>query len=616
MNIRVGIHIGDIVFKDGDVFGGGVNVASRLESIAPAGGVCVSKSVYDELSNQDDFDGIELGLQSLKGVGRLIEVFGLKGDKLNEPNPDEYKDNKITVHSDDEVPSVAIIPFDNKGEDEDVFYAYGISVDLISDVTSAGLIRVASKKQIDEAGELPQDKLAKALDVRYMANGELWRMGDMFQLSVELYDTKDKKVVWSDRWQEKWDNLPAIKGNLSDGLLKALNIKPNFIRKPDTDNTKAYEFYLNAKYKWFKDGSGLDHIDPEEESEIRDLLKKSIKLDNNLLAAKILLGRTYYFEDLGSLKLTLKARNIFEEVLKSAKKLNDKLHIGLALRNIGITYFRIGDREKSNHYYLETLKIAKKIDDKDLIQKTYSNIGTYKSFNRAYDEALDYYSSALSICKEIDNKQDTYWALIQISQNFRRSGDFNNAIKTGKQTLSYLNKVNIESFYKIQCTYSIAKYYYTMGKYFESLNYSNQSYIQCQKSNNKHQMAHTCIDIALCYYQLGKYNKSIEYIKKVHLQDSEEFDWYNGHLILSLINKKQGNEIDEKIIDSFIKKEKSNFDVFDNYAIYQIIEDASYLEIAYEQLQGRIKQITKEFKPKFLSYPIPKAIVEEWEKVK
>ena len=128
MNIRVGIHIGDIVFKDGDVFGGGVNVASRLESIAPAGGVCVSKSVYDELSNQDDFDGIELGLQSLKGVGRLVEVFGLKGDKLNEPKPSEYQYNKVAVHSDDEVPSIAIIPFENKGKDEDVFYAYGLSL--------------------------------------------------------------------------------------------------------------------------------------------------------------------------------------------------------------------------------------------------------------------------------------------------------------------------------------------------------------------------------------------------------------------------------------------------------------------------------------------------------
>ena len=77
-----------------------------------------------------------------------------------------------------------------------------------------------------------------------------------------------------------------------------------------------------------------------------------------------------------------------------------------------------------------------------------------------------------------------------------------------------------------------------------------------QKSNNKHQMAHTCIDIALCYYQLGKYNKSIENVRKLHLQESDGSDWLNGHLILSLINKKQGKDIDEKIIDSFIKTEK------------------------------------------------------------
>jgi len=222
MNIRVGIHIGDIVFKDGDVFGGGVNVASRLESIAPAGGVCVSKSVYDELSNQDDFDGIELGLQSLKGIGRLIEVYGLKGDKLNEPNPDEYQDNKIDKHSDDEVPSIAIIPFENKGADEDVFYAYGISADLISDCSSAGLIRVAGLKDIEKLdyANLKYEELSEKLFVRYIAQGTLWKRDDMFQLSVELFDTKDKKVVWSDRWQEKWDNLPSIKGILSDGLLQ------------------------------------------------------------------------------------------------------------------------------------------------------------------------------------------------------------------------------------------------------------------------------------------------------------------------------------------------------------------------------------------------------------
>ena len=117
---------------------------------------------------------------------------------------------------------------------------------------SEGCGRGCTKKQIEDAGDLPLDELAKKLDVRYMANGELWRMGDMFQLSVELYDTKDKKVVWSDRWQEKWDNLPTIKMNLSDGLLKALDTTSKVEKKAETTNTKAYELYLKAKHKYEK----------------------------------------------------------------------------------------------------------------------------------------------------------------------------------------------------------------------------------------------------------------------------------------------------------------------------------------------------------------------------
>jgi len=65
-------------------------------------------------------------------------------------------------------------------------------------------------------------------------------MDDEFQLSVELYDTKDKKIVWSDRWQEKWDNLPTIKGSLSDGLLKALDTKPKVEKNIESDNAEAY----------------------------------------------------------------------------------------------------------------------------------------------------------------------------------------------------------------------------------------------------------------------------------------------------------------------------------------------------------------------------------------
>ena len=73
----------------------------------------LSVNMESELENKKEFNGTSLGLQSLKGVGRLVEVYALKGDKLNLPNPDKYQENKINTHSDDEVPSIAIIPFKN-----------------------------------------------------------------------------------------------------------------------------------------------------------------------------------------------------------------------------------------------------------------------------------------------------------------------------------------------------------------------------------------------------------------------------------------------------------------------------------------------------------------------
>ena len=248
LKVRVGVHLGDTIFEKGDIRGDGVNIASRLESMAVEGGVFVSKEVHDQLANQKEFEGVSIGLQSMKGVGRLIEVYGLKGDKLSEPNPNEYEGDKVAVHSDDEVPSIAIIPFENKGADEDVFYAYGISADLISDVTSAGLIRVAGLKEIEELGDISFKEKAKQLFVRYVATGTLWKMDDMFQLSIELYDTKEKKVIWSDRWEEGWDSLPSIKLNLSDGLLKALDTKINKGKTTDTTNAAAYEYYLRGSY--------------------------------------------------------------------------------------------------------------------------------------------------------------------------------------------------------------------------------------------------------------------------------------------------------------------------------------------------------------------------------
>jgi class 3 adenylate cyclase/tetratricopeptide (TPR) repeat protein len=521
LNVRAGIHTGEVIVDKEDVFGDVVNVASRLESIAVPGSVLVSKETIDKLEMSDKLELVSLGMQSLKGVGRLIEVYAIKDDSLVVPNPDDYTENKIKVHSDDEVPSIAIIPFENKGADEDVFYAYGISVDLISDVTSAGLIRVASKKQIDDAGDLPQDELAKKLDVRYMANGELWRMGDMFQLSVELYDTKDMKVVWSDRWQEKWDNLPSIKGSLSDGLLKALDTKPKVEQKVDTTNPEAYEFYLKACHKYEK----RENTDDTEIA--RGLLNKAIELDDNLISAKNLLGWTY--SEMGDYD---EAMEIYTPALEQAEKLADKTGMGGALNGIGAVHSNKGDYETALDYYGRSLAIQEELGDRRGMGLSLNNIGNVHQSRGEYEKALEYHDRSLKIQEELGDK-------------------------------------------------------YGMGN--------------------------SLINIGAVHYYKSDYDKAAEYLEK-SLAIQKEIGFKALELFtttyLYLSYKHLSKDYDEKHIHTLIKEaEIIEFEV--NFRLYQLLDDTSYLETAYRELQDTASAMDDG--KKYLSYPIPKAIVDAWE---
>jgi len=571
MNIRAGIHIGDIVFKDGDVFGDGVNVASRLESIAPKGGVCVSKNVYDELINQDNFDGIELGLQSLKGVGRLVEVFGLKGEKLNEPNPSEYQENKVVKHADDEVPSIAIIPFENKGADEDIFYAYGISADLISDVTSAGLIRVASKKQIDDAGDVPQNELARKLDVRYMANGELWKMGDMFQLSVELYDTKESKLVWSDRWQERWEDLPNIKENLSDGILKTLSSKPEIQKKVATNNSEAYEYLLKANYKWnFKRES------KEDESIVIGLLNKALKLDNSLIDANISLSNI--FLERGEIK---RANEIALMCLKQAENINDMHALGTIFHLLSMINTTKDNFEKSLNFYSKELKVRKKLNDKRGLGMVILGKGTIFHHRGDIDNALDCYNSCLRIQEELDDKRGIALSLVNIGQVYSNKGLYTKALRYHMRCLKIREDLKMSKWIGLSCLL-IGETHIHESNFKKAILFLERAYPLLNNISLRHSVAlESAVFLQLAYKKLD--------------------------------NKYKVNRVKALLSETIAKKLRINYIL--NYALYQLLDKTSYIETAYRQIQDTANKLEDDVSTKFLSYPIPEAIVEEYNKI-
>jgi len=285
LDLRIGIHQGEVVFQGSDVVGDDVNIASRIEPFAATGGIAISGRVNSTLERDPEFETMFVGTPQLKGVSQKVEVYCIISHNL--PKTDVSKvqakiENKgfqwnllsisgaaltligllfwinlsfigIGIADTNEVLSVAVLPFENKGEKKDDFYAYGISSDLIKDVSSTGMLRVAALADIEKLDylEMNNDELADKLRVRYVAKGTLWKMDSVFQLSMELFDTKNSEVVWSNRWQTNWSDLSTIKGDLSNEILANLNIMvtKNSEQVNVTGNPEAYEYYLKAKYK-------------------------------------------------------------------------------------------------------------------------------------------------------------------------------------------------------------------------------------------------------------------------------------------------------------------------------------------------------------------------------
>ena len=382
-----------------------------------------------------------------------------------------------------EILTLAIIPLKNKGKEEDAFYAYGISADLISDISSSGLIRVSSQQDIENlyTNSLSNDELAEKLNVRYISTGILWKIGELFQISLELYDTKNSKVVWSDRWQEKWDNLPSIKSKLSKNILNNLDILTKKTEDvAETGNIDAYEFYLKAKYKYEKSKK------TEDVEIVRGLLKKAIDLDKKSPNAYHLLSGTFLRE------------SRFDESLEiTTILLKEQLQNNVKSKEIGKTYYKIGD------IYFEM---------------------------KDYDKAVEYFSKSSKIADEIDNKKINVYALASLSLAFTEKGEFEKALFYNNRTLKVARELNSPRWLNFSY-FSFGSYYEMKGDFEMALDYHKRLLNTVQDSKNKGELswAHGLVgdtyikmdnnDMALKHYN-HSLNLSIEINNQIYMADN------------------------------------------------------------------------------------------------
>ena len=391
--LRVGIHWGNVLLQPGDVLGDTVNVASRLENLAPPGGVCISGELLRNCGAGRKPAAHNLGLSKLKGLGRLVNLYNLKGSSRH-PLPftsagKAVSDGVVTLK--EKIPSVAVLPLENLGNGGDDFYAYGITSDLVSDLASAGgivvtpLSDVIKIRQVVNAGP----EIAERLNVRFIVRGSLWRKEEMFQLSVELHDLHQKRLAWADNWTDNWFELPSIKGKLADSLLKIMGVDPALstsIPEDSSGPSQAYTLYLQAKNLY----ENRQNIRDSEKT--RTLLEQALKQDNALIQARLLLGYTY--SDSGNLQL---AENEFTQVYETARDNCHRKNLLLALSAMGNIKWRQSDFKGARSAFHRCLMLGRTLNDLSEEAKALANLGLIDCTTGKYESALEYMEKALNV---------------------------------------------------------------------------------------------------------------------------------------------------------------------------------------------------------------------------
>jgi adenylate cyclase len=215
IEFRVGIHQGDIVVEDGDIFGDGVNVAARLEALAEPGGICVSQRIHEDAVGKVDVIFEDMGEQQLKNIARPVRVYRVRPD-----GPAAHP--ALTLP---EKPSIAVLPFDNMSPGEALAeLCLGLPESVITALSRIRWLSVAARNSSFAAAEAGRNlsKLAGQLGVRYLLEGSIQKRGPRLRATAQLIDARDGNHLWAQRYDDISDDLFALQDELTQKIVASV----------------------------------------------------------------------------------------------------------------------------------------------------------------------------------------------------------------------------------------------------------------------------------------------------------------------------------------------------------------------------------------------------------
>ena len=334
MEFRIGINLGDVIHEGDRIYGDGVNVAARVESLADAGGICIARSAYDQVKDKLTPGYEYLGEHTVKNIDEPVRVYRIlmepeaAGKVIGEERPKPsrwrwaiiggvavliilagalaiwnfYLRPSVEPTSVEkmafplpEKPSIAVLPFDNlSGDPDQEYFSDGMTDDLITDLSKmAGLFVIARNSTFAYKGKaFDVRQISRDLGVRYVLEGSVRRAGEKVRINAQLIDASTGGHLWAERYDVILTDIFELQDMITQKILSALAVKltpteQNQISRKDTGSVEAYDAFLQGWAHYIR------HT-PEDFAKAVHYFKTAIEYDPNYARAYAALASIYW----------------------------------------------------------------------------------------------------------------------------------------------------------------------------------------------------------------------------------------------------------------------------------------------------------------------------------
>lgn len=456
LEFRIGINLGDVIVDRQEIYGDGVNVAARLESLAQPGGICISRSVLDQVKNKMELGYESLGEQKVKNIAEPVQayrvilepkiagtVIGEKRVRLNRTqsmvafvllvfvvigaiaiwNGYLHPENPGTLVLPAK-PSIAVLPFKNlSGDSKQDYFSDGITEDIITDLSKfPDLFVIASSTIFTYKGKPTKvQEVSQELDVRYVLEGSVQKSDKKVRVNAQLIDGGTGHHVWAERFVRDLEDLFTLQDEIVRAIVGTLATQVDVVERDramrkDTDNLEAYDYLLRGREYRSRATSSAN-------TEAQRLFRKAIELDPSYASAYVDVGWCYIdMVRFGWTTSPSEAQQKAHDLAKIALGIEESN--ASAHRLLGWTYL------KWNEYDLAAKEFGRALELNPNDADSYDALGAVRLYTGHPDAAIEAVQTAFRFNPNLPVR-----SFVHLGLAYYLSGQYNDAIITMERSL-------------------------------------------------------------------------------------------------------------------------------------------------------------------------------------